>query len=36
MYISRDRSSVQKMPVLIMSQRLAARPGTMAENSILT
>ncbi len=36
MYMSFERSSVQKMPVLIMSQRLAARPGTMAANSIRT
>src|SRR5437762_2111579 len=34
MYISLDRSSVQKMPVLIMSQRLAARPGIMVANSV--
>src|SRR4029450_13461990 len=34
MYISLDRSSVQKMPVLIMSQRLAASPGIMVANSV--
>src|SRR5215467_12409562 len=34
MYISLDRSSVQKMPVLIMSQRFAARPGIMVANSV--
>ena len=34
MYISFDRSSVKKMPVLIMSQRLAARPGIMVANSV--
>ena len=34
MYISLDRSSVQKIPVLIMSQRLAARPGIMVANSV--
>src|SRR5882757_1993677 len=34
MYISFERSSVQKMPVLIMSQRLAARPGIMVANSV--
>ncbi len=34
MYISFERSSVKKMPVLIMSQRLAARPGIMVANSV--
>src|SRR3990170_1725318 len=34
MYISLDRSSVQKMPVLIMSQRLAASPGIVVANSV--
>src|SRR5215471_16170241 len=34
MYMSLDRSSVKKMPVLIMSQRLAASPGIMVANSV--
>ena len=33
--MSLARSSVQKIPVLIMSQRPACKPGTIAENSIL-